>query len=68
MTSSTAAAMAPASADGRAAQKPPRQRPSAKEAKDRGRPKPRRRPPPVGHRQTLADQLEDPNEYGVRVR
>lgn len=53
-----------ASADG---SKPPRQRPKAKDVKERGKGKRPRRPPPVGHRQALPDQLEDPNEYGVRV-
>lgn len=57
----------PGSADGRAAAKPPRQRPKAKDVKEKGKGKRPRRPPPVGHRQTLPDQLEDPNEYGVRV-
>lgn len=56
-----------ASADGKAATKPPRQRPKARDVKERAKGKRLRRPPPVGHRQALPDQLEDPNEYGVRV-
>lgn len=56
-----------ASADGGAASKPPRQRPKARDVKERAKGKRPRRPPPVGHRQALPDQLEDPNEYGVRV-
>lgn len=57
-----------ASADGGTATKPPRQRPKARDVKERAKGKRPRRPPPVGHRQALPDQLEDPNEYGVRVR
>ena len=56
-----------ASADGKAATKPPRQRPKARDVKERAKGKRPRRPPPIGHRQALPDQLEDPNEYGVRV-
>ncbi len=46
-------------------EKKQRIRPKAKDVKERRRP---RRPPREGHSKGLADQLEDPNEYGVRVR
>ncbi len=48
-------------------QKRERQRPKAKDVKERGQKRRMRRPPREGHSKGLADQLEDPNEYGVRV-
>ena len=41
-----------------------------KELSKRDRParKKPRRPPKTGHRLALGEQIEDPNEYGVRVR
>lgn len=44
-----------------------RTRPKAKDVKERGQKRRPRRPPREGHSKGLADQLEDPNEYGVRV-
>ena len=54
---------------GGASTKSERKRPKAKDVKEQGvrRTKKSRRPPREGHRQALPDQLEDPNEYGVRV-
>jgi hypothetical protein len=36
--------------------------------RDRPARKKPRRPPKTGHRLALGEQIEDPNEYGVRVR
>ena len=36
--------------------------------RDRPARKKPRRPPKSGHRLVLGEQIEDPNEYGVRVR
>ena len=48
-------------------EKKQRIRPKAKDVKEQGLRRRPRRPPREGHSKGLADQLEDPNEYGVRV-
>lgn len=42
-------------------------RPKAKDAKERSHRRRPSRPVPTGHHKNLADQIEDPNEYGVRT-